>query len=301
MPDRAIAIMERLKRLSLLFWAVAGLFVVLAGAGGAAGWYGYQEFQTLSQKVAELEGTLANTTVTLEADIAKTNSVLSAAIEDQSKSIKAQVGTIAGSVSTLEKLTKTDSQLLAKYSKIYFLNENYLPAELVDTPTEYKYFEDRPMQVIPEVHEKLRRMLDGAKRDGVEMFVMSAYRSFAEQKNIKGSYTMTYGAGTANQFSSEQGFSEHQLGTTVDFITKGLGGSLTTAFDTTEAFDWLRNNAHKYGFVLSYPKGNAYYMYEPWHWRYVGVKLATDLYNDGKHFYDLDQRTINTYLVYLFD
>ena len=289
------------SRISLAPWLMVGVFVLPAVAGGAGAWYGYTQFQALAQKVAELEGQVANTTITLEADIAKTNSVLSAAIEDQSEKIEARVGTIAGSVTTLEKLTKTDPQLLAKYSKIYFLNENYMPAELIDIPSGYKYVEDRPMQVIPEVHEKLRRMLDAAQKSDTELFVMSAYRSFAEQKNIKGSYSVTYGAGTANQFSADQGYSEHQLGTTVDLITKGLGGALTTTFDTTQGFEWLRKNAHKYGFVLSYPKGNKYYMYEPWHWRYVGVKLATNLYEDEKYFYDLDQRTINTYLVYLFD
>jgi hypothetical protein len=51
---------------------------------------------------------------------------------------------------------------------------------------------------------------------------------------------------------------------------------------------------------MSYPKDNPFYVYEPWHFRYVGIKLATDLANQGKHFYDLDQRTIDEYLVNLF-
>ena len=69
----------------------------------------------------------------------------------------------------------------------------------------------------------------------------------------------------------------------------------------TPAYQWMTDNAHKYGFVLSYPKDNSYYVYEPWHWRFVGVKLATDLHNQGKNFYDLDQRVIDTYLVNIFD
>jgi D-alanyl-D-alanine carboxypeptidase len=60
-------------------------------------------------------------------------------------------------------------------------------------------------------------------------------------------------------------------------------------------------NAYKYGFTLSYPKGNTSYVFEPWHWRFVGVKLATDLHNQGKNFYDLDQRSIDAYLVNFFD
>jgi LAS superfamily LD-carboxypeptidase LdcB len=61
------------------------------------------------------------------------------------------------------------------------------------------------------------------------------------------------------------------------------------------------NNAYRFGFVLSYPKGNAYYIYEPWHFRFVGVKLATYLHDRGLHFYDIDQKEIDQYLVSIFD
>jgi len=63
----------------------------------------------------------------------------------------------------------------------------------------------------------------------------------------------------------------------------------------------LNEYAHEYGFVLSYAEGNSYFMFEPWHWRFVGVELATRLKNEGKKFYDLDQREINQYLVKIFD
>jgi len=60
-------------------------------------------------------------------------------------------------------------------------------------------------------------------------------------------------------------------------------------------------NAHKYGFTLSYPEGNQYYVFEPWHWRFVGEDLARDLKRDERHFYDLDQRAIDGYLLEIFD
>ena len=69
----------------------------------------------------------------------------------------------------------------------------------------------------------------------------------------------------------------------------------------TLAYTWMQANAYKYGFELSYPKANGYYVYEPWHWRFVGVELATKLYNDHANFYDLDQRTLDTYLIKIFD
>ena len=111
---------------------------------------------------------------------------------------------------------------------------------------------------------------------------------------------MTYGAGTANSFSADQGYSEHQLGTTVDMITSGLGGVLD-GFDTTKAYQWMLSNAYKYGFILSYPKNNNYYVYEPWHWRFVGIKFAKYLHDQKLNFYDLEQRTIDSYLVSIFD
>ncbi|HEY4526280.1 MAG TPA: M15 family metallopeptidase, partial [Candidatus Paceibacterota bacterium] len=132
------------------------------------------------------------------------------------------------------------------------------------------------------------------------IYVNSAYRSFDEQLALKGQYSVSYGAGTANQFSADQGYSEHQLGTTLDFTTTGLSGGLA-GFDQTPAYDWLEKNAYKYGFVLSYPEGNQYYMYEPWHWRFVGEDLADDLHDSGRNFYDMDQRDIDPYLANIFD
>ena len=84
------------------------------------------------------------------------------------------------------------------------------------------------------------------------------------------------------------------------FISTGQGGNLN-GFDKTTAYTWLQGNAYRYGFIVSYPKANGYYIYEPWHWRFVGIRLATYLHNNNKNFYDLDQREIDTYLVNTFD
>jgi D-alanyl-D-alanine carboxypeptidase len=142
-------------------------------------------------------------------------------------------------------------------------------------------------------------MLAAAKRDGIDLTIVSAYRSFETQAELKGAYLQSYGSG-ANTFSADQGYSEHQLGTAVDFSTPDLGGTLG-GFGDSEAYTWLKANAHKYGFVLSYPEGNSYYVYEPWHWRFVGEDLASDLKRDGAYFYDWDQRKIDEYLIKIFD
>jgi D-alanyl-D-alanine carboxypeptidase len=179
------------------------------------------------------------------------------------------------------------------------LNEHYVPESLKQIDNEWKYTEAKDLKLHSKVVPYFNKMVSAAKADGVDLWVVSAYRSFEAQAQLKGAYTVTYGSG-ANAFSADQGFSEHQLGTTMDFTTKGLSGGLD-GFGNTEAFTWLQNNAHKYGFVMSYPPNNSYYVYEPWHWRFVGEKLAKDFHNAGAYFYDWDQRKIDGYLVNIFD
>ncbi len=208
-----------------------------------------------------------------------------------------QISHITGTVGTLDKLSKTDPQLLAKYSKIYFLNENYAPASLSDIPSE-ETSDAKKHQFLKEAFPYLENMIGDAKRDGIDLLVLSSYRSFYEQAALKTNYKITYGSG-ANAFSADQGYSEHQLGTAADFTTPALHNTLD-GFDKTSAYTWLTRHAYQYGFVLSYPSGNTFYVFEPWHWRYVGVKLATRLHDDKQYFYDLDQREINTYLIDLF-
>jgi len=218
---------------------------------------------------------------------------------DRNDAMEDQINEIAGTVSDLDKLSKTDKELLQKYSKVYFLNEHYIPESIKEIDKEWKYTEDKDLKLHSKVMPFFDDMLEDALDDGVELWVVSAYRSFAQQAQLKGAYTVTYGSG-ANSFSADQGFSEHQLGTTMDFTTRGLGGGLD-GFETTTAYQWLLDNAYKYGFVLSYPENNSYYVYEPWHWRFVGIKLAKDLHRADAHFYDWDQREIDKYLLNIFD
>ncbi|MHB0977952.1 MAG: M15 family metallopeptidase [Minisyncoccota bacterium] len=211
-----------------------------------------------------------------------------------------KVGELTGTVGTLAKLAETDPELLKKYSKISFLNENYVPKGLVDIASNYLLKPTKSLQVLSKVNAYLQQLMEDSLSDGLELKVLSAYRSFGAQSTLKSSYKFTYGAGTANQFSADQGYSEHQLGTTVDFTTPTIG-EILSGFSKTPEYKWLTDNAYKYGFVLSYPPNNAYYTYEPWHWRFVGVELATRLHEEKQYFYNLEQRQIDPYLVKIFD
>lgn len=232
-------------------------------------------------------GTQSNVTDVLEQEKLK-NSLMS----DQFQQISSTVG-------ALEKLSTTDPELLKKYSKIYFLNEHYIPVSLSEIGENYRSEKSNNYQFLSDALPFLQKMIDAGNSDGVSLKALSAYRSFVDQTNLKANYKVSYGAG-ANRFSADQGYSEHQLGTALDFSTLKTKG-LLEGFDKTPEYKWLLENAYKYGFVISYPKGNAYYKFEPWHWRFVGIALATKLHDENKYFYDEDQRIIDNYLVKLFD
>lgn len=127
-----------------------------------------------------------------------------------------------------------------------------------------------------------------------KILVSSAYRSYDYQEGLFEDYVSDYM--TSNPDASEEearafvaltsapaGGSEHHTGLCVDFVRKGAP-MLSENFEDTDAFDWLAQNAHKYGFILRYPKDKTditKYSYEPWHYRFVGVYAASIIHEDG--------------------
>jgi len=210
-----------------------------------------------------------------------------------------QIDAITGTVGNLDKLSKTDKELLQKYSKVYFLNENYIPSKVREIDEEYILPGRQPQYFHGDALSFLTKMLDRAERSDVDLKIVSAYRSFDSQTELKSGYTQTYGSG-ANTFSADQGYSEHQLGTTLDLSTAEINGPYL-AFQDTEAYEWMLDNAYKYGFILSYPEDNSFYIFEPWHWRFVGEDLAEYLHDEDLDFYDMEQREIDQYLIKIFD
>lgn len=253
------------------------------------------ELAAASSTVAELENDLEDLQEDIEdlADDYRDERNRNEEFEDQ-------IRDLAGTLGDLEKLEGIDEELLAKYSKVYFLNENYIPERLTKIEEDWvaegigdEYFHTR-------AYEHLEDLMEAAEDDGIDLKIVSAYRSFDEQGEIKGLHTQVYGEG-ANTFSADQGYSEHQLGTTIDFSTPAIGNQLLESFEDTPEFEWLEENAHEYGFILSYPRGNEFYVYEPWHWRFVSTELAQDLERRDETFYGMEQREINDYLLEFFD
>ena len=260
------------------------------------------KFREITQKLGQSETDITalkkqNTDLLEAFNVAQKKNI---SLEDAFASLKDTSAQIATTVGTLEKLSKTDRELLKKYSKVYFLNENYIPLDLTLIEPKYLFNVTSKLQFHTSAYPYLTQLLDTATQNNLKLQIISAYRSFGTQEALKSNYKVIYGAGTANQFSADQGYSEHQLGTTVDFTTPTVGASFAH-FDEQAEYSWLAGNAYLFGFVLSYPKNNGYYVYEPWHWRFVGKALAKKLHDENKNFYDLDQREIDTYLAKIFD
>ena len=116
------------------------------------------------------------------------------------------------------------------------------------------------------------------------LILNSGFRTYKNQQGLYNRTRDTRGLAVAEKLSARPGHSEHQLGLAADFSVKGQGCVVMVCFGNTEAGKWLATNAQEYGFVLRYPKGYkpiTGFQYEPWHFRYVGVELATEMRTKG--------------------
>ncbi len=135
-----------------------------------------------------------------------------------------------------------------------------------------------------EAAEHLGRLVEGAAADGEKLVVASAYRSYEEQRHSHERLMGVFGAGAA-KLSATPGHSQHQLGSAVDFTNAAAGYKLSENFARTSAYRWLEHHAWEYGFVLAYPRGEQErtgYRWEPWHYRYVGVRDAKRIEDSGQ-------------------
>ena len=159
------------------------------------------------------------------------------------------------------------------------LNKTYVPSRLVDTKSKYK----DNILIDEIVLINFNNMREDALKNGLEIDIMSGYRDYFYQEKLYNRLLKEKGYAYTFRSVAKPGFSEHQTGLAVD-ICVYKDGLCYIEHDITsiKESDWLINNAHKYGFILRYPKGKediTGYNYEPWHYRYVG-SLATYLYEN---------------------
>jgi zinc D-Ala-D-Ala carboxypeptidase len=178
------------------------------------------------------------------------------------------------------KVISNGNDLLALVTKETTLKSSYAPTDLVRIP-EYMY-PARELWLREEALRQLEKLWQAAADDGVTLTIISAYRSYAYQQTLFQNYASSYGEDAANRFSARPGQSEHQLGTTVDF--GGTTVDLEAAYADTDQGRWLAENAYRFGFAMSYPDGKEEitgYIFEPWHYRYIGPEAAAEWYAAG--------------------
>ncbi len=171
-------------------------------------------------------------------------------------------------------------------NRTYNLSETYIPADLVkltDVPTVLSNPEVNQLRSV--AYDALKELFAAAKEEaGYNLYARSGYRSYATQVSLYSSYVANHGRTAADTFSAKPGQSEHQTGLAMDITCEAMNFQLDDTFGETEEGKWVSENAHRFGFIIRYPKGKediTGYMYEPWHLRYLGVELATDVYESG--------------------
>ncbi len=167
----------------------------------------------------------------------------------------------------------------AVVNKYYKLPDNFEAKDLVSIDSKYKK-SSYNYRLRKQAAEALYKMIDAAAEDGIKLWVVSAYRTESTQKTLFNNSKNSDGLEHALLFSAKPGHSEHQLGLAVDLNN----ASSKAHFENTKEYDWLIKNSYKYGFIERYPKGKEFitgYGFEPWHYRYLGVDLATKVYQDG--------------------
>ena len=187
---------------------------------------------------------------------------------------------------TIYPTKRNGDDLLVLVNKQYKLPSSYAPKDLVKaSKSGIRRGENYYLRniVIPD----LTRMITDAKLEGVDLSIVSGYRSYQTQIDTY-NYWLKMNNGNTNlvdTFSARAGHSQHQLGTAIDFSTNEIRDKLGDEFSNTKASKWLSQNAYKYGFVISYPKGYENitgYKHESWHYRYIGLENAQNMINSRK-------------------
>jgi zinc D-Ala-D-Ala carboxypeptidase len=179
------------------------------------------------------------------------------------------------------KYTSTADWYKSLLDTIYKLPSSYVPSSLVSTSRAgVKGGGYVRSFVIP----YLTDMAKAAKLAGAGVRVISAYRSYSSQAKLYQHEVARYGETIAKHSVARPGHSEHQLGVTIDFGAANTAGDVSQKFANTAAGKWMKQNAWKYGWVMSYPPNRTSitcYYSEPWHFRFVGVSAAQAMHNSG--------------------
>ncbi|MCD4756242.1 M15 family metallopeptidase [bacterium] len=187
--------------------------------------------------------------------------------------------------SDIQECTRDGNNLLVLVNKKYQLPSTYKPTDLVKASNSgIRKGENYYLRSI--IIDDLRDLITDSKNDGIDLSIVSGYRSYNTQESTYNYWISYYNncVSCTDKVSARAGHSQHQLGTTLDFSSNEIGDALGSQFGGTKASNWLVENAYKYGFVIGYPQGyesTTGYSYESWHYRYIGKSNALEQRSSG--------------------
>ena len=182
----------------------------------------------------------------------------------------------------LDKEEYKDSTLVDKFSidmlvnKRRHLDKKFVPKDLVKIDT--KYASEKGMKSAKVALDAYIEMQKEAEKEGYDIVINSAYRSYQDQLDLEELYLKAYGQSYVDKFVAKPGYSEHQTGLSYDIGSKSIN-----VFANSKEYKWMLDNAHKYGFILRFPKkyeNITGFRSEPWHYRYVGKKIAKIIHDE---------------------
>lgn len=180
----------------------------------------------------------------------------------------------------LDKTPYEDATVVSSFStdmivnKYHYLKEDFAPSDLTTIPTEYA--SEKGMQCSRLALNAFIQMYKAAEKEGYELVINSAYRSYQDQIDIQNTYLEAYGQSYVDKYVAKPGFSEHQTGLAFD-----VGSRNSRIFANSKEYTWMLENAYRYGFILRFDERYedlTGFRSEPWHFRYVGRDIAEYVY-----------------------
>lgn len=180
--------------------------------------------------------------------------------------------------------TPNPNQLLALVNKNYQLEATYVPTDFVPLDVTLSTFALTGTNYLRrDAADATEKLFEAAKEEGIELLLRSGYISYETQKKNYEQDLYEMGMEYAEKISMRPGHSEHQLGLAIDVTSDSVNQSLSVDFAKTEEGKWVLEHANEFGFIIRYPENREAevgYTYQPWHLRYVGVEVASEIYEN---------------------
>lgn len=184
-------------------------------------------------------------------------------------------------------IQEDDTDVTMLINKFYALPEGYVPADLVPLDKyacvqgeDFSCQDVEQIELRKEVYDAYIEFCDAASKENINIRAIAGYRSYDYQAGLWNYNASVYGEAYADEYYARPGQSEHNSGLCVDITFNGYNYNEIENYD---GYEWILNNAHKYGFILRYPKDKVdvtRYGYESWHFRYVGKEAAKVIYDN---------------------